>query len=101
MMHPFNLLFAHRTPLVDLMKEAKPDLRLAGLIFHMSRCGSTVVTQMLAALTRNVVLSEPAPIDQILRIWDRLPDVPQPELVQGLRGMVAAAGRRPRLGGGD
>lgn len=97
MMHPFNLLFAHRTPLVDLMKEAKPDLRLAGLIFHMSRCGSTVVTQMLAALTRNVVLSEPAPIDQILRIWDRLPDVPQPELVQCLRGMVAALGRRRRF----
>lgn len=96
MEHPFNLLFRHHTPLADFAAnaDAKPELRLAGLIFHMSRCGSTVITQMLAALARNVVLSEPAPIDQILRIPSRLPDVSQDELVRCLRGMVAALGRR-------
>jgi hypothetical protein len=36
-----------------------PDLPLAGIIFHLSRCGSTLVSRMLAALPENVVLSEP------------------------------------------
>src|ERR1043166_8410879 len=69
MHQPFNLLFSQRTPLSEIAASAgAPELRLAGLIFHMSRCGSTVVSQMLAALAQNVVLSEPAPLDQILRI---------------------------------
>ena len=96
MEHAFNLLFRHHTPLVDFAAstDAKPELRLAGLIFHMSRCGSTVISQMLAALPRNVVLSEPALIDQILRLPTRLPNVSQDELVRCLRGLVAALGRR-------
>ena len=67
MQHPFNLLFGHTTPLAAIADEAnacRSDLKLSGLIFHMSRCGSTVVSRMLAALPRNVVLSEPAPVDQ-------------------------------------
>src|SRR6185437_13560164 len=58
MAHPFNLLFARSTPLADIAHH-EPELRPAGLIFHMSRCGSTLVSRMLAALPRNVVLSEP------------------------------------------
>lgn len=96
MSHPFNLLFAHNTPLAAVAAEADkdPELKLSGLIFHMSRCGSTVVSQMLAALPSNVVLSEPAPIDHILRIADRVANVPQDQLVQCLRGMIVALGRR-------
>jgi hypothetical protein len=41
--------------------------RPAGLIFHMSRCGSTLVAQMLAGLRGSVVLSEPSVIDRVLR----------------------------------
>ncbi len=42
-------------------------LPLAGLILHTSRCGSTLVARMLAALSGAVVLSEPPVIDQVLR----------------------------------
>ena len=96
MKHPFNLLFGHSTPLAVLAAEAdkSPDLKLSGLIFHMSRCGSTVVSQMLAALPGNVVLSEPAPVDQILRLADRCTNAPDGELIQCLRGMMVALGRR-------
>lgn len=96
MQHPFNLLFGHNTPLATIAADAEksPDLKPSGLIFHMSRCGSTVVSQMLAALRRNVVLSEPTPIDQILRIPDRYPDVPDEDVVACLRGMMVALGRR-------
>jgi hypothetical protein len=96
MRQPFNLLLSHRTPLHELEQAQNADLNLAGLIFHMSRCGSTVVSQMLAALERNVVLSEPAALDQVVRLPARLPDMPQDRLVPLMRGMVAALGRKRR-----
>src|ERR1041384_7884431 len=96
MRHPFNLLFGHSSPLAEIAARADdmPELEPSGFIFHMSRCGSTVVSQMLAALPRNVVLSEPAPIDQILRLPDRFPNAPESEVVRCLRGLVVALGRR-------
>ncbi|SEC97143.1 hypothetical protein SAMN05444161_2225 [Rhizobiales bacterium GAS191] len=93
MAHPFNLLFGHSTPLAWLGDE-EFELRPAGLIFHMSRCGSTLVSQMLASLRRNVVLSEPGSLDQILHLPARWPGVTADELVRWLRAMAAALGRR-------
>ena len=96
MRQPFNLLFGHRTPLHELEQAQQAELKLAGLIFHMSRCGSTVVSQMLGALERNVVLSEPAALDQVVRLPTRLPDM-RDRLVPLMRGMVAALGRKRRV----
>jgi len=92
MRHPFNLLFRRTTPLEALAAPEKSELRLAGLIFHMTHCGSTLVAQMLASLPANVVLSEPRPIDWILRAAMR--GVLEDQLVQWLRAMVGALGRR-------
>ncbi len=39
----------------------------SGFIFHTSRCGSTLTSQMLAALQQNIVISEAPPVDSILR----------------------------------
>jgi hypothetical protein len=94
MAHPFNLMFRRATPLAAMTEPAAPELRPAGLIFHMSRCGSTLVSRMLAALPENVVLSEPGPLDQILRARARLPGLTEAQLVALLRGMTAALGRK-------
>ncbi|MBF0394688.1 MAG: hypothetical protein HQL38_18585 [Alphaproteobacteria bacterium] len=53
-----------RTPLDDLhtMGQALPAGEIAGFIFHMSRCGSTLLARMLAQLPETIVLSEPQPI---------------------------------------
>ena len=70
---PFNRLFGFRTPLADLEAWSRAlDLpgRPNGLIFHMSRCGSTLAAQMLAASPQNVVISEAAPIDAIVQLAD-------------------------------
>lgn len=40
---------------------------LKALIFHVSRCGSTMMSQLLTIPDRNIVLSEAPLIDQILR----------------------------------
>jgi len=94
MRHPFNLLFRRETPLAALAAPTEFELRPAGLIFHMTRCGSTLAARMLAALPGSVVLCEPRPIDQILRAPARLAGVSAELLVRWLRAMVAALGRR-------
>lgn len=62
---PFNRLFTVRTPataafIQSLLAEALP---LRGLIFHMSRCGSTLIAQALKAFPGVRVVSEPGLLD--------------------------------------
>ncbi len=60
--NPFARAFRQET---QLDRGTNPDP--AGFIFHMSRCGSTLVAQMLAALPRNTVISEAPLIDDAIR----------------------------------
>ena len=94
---PFALVFQHRTPL-DLLREFAPPAfgpEPAGFVFHLSRCGSTLVSQMLASLPSCVVLSEPAVLDTLLRALHAGAEG-DPTLL--LRGLVGALGR-PRAEG--
>lgn len=63
---PFNRLFGLCTRLASA--PASDAAAPAGLIFHMSRCGSTLVSQMLAASDANLVVSEAPPIDAVVRM---------------------------------
>jgi hypothetical protein len=54
------------TPLENLLA-IEPCWEPTALVFHQSRCGSTLVSQMLAALPEHVVISEAAPIDSLLK----------------------------------
>ncbi len=93
---PFNKVFRRRTDAATLEAWAasRPGLMPNGFIFHMSRCGSTLVTRMLAARRDNIVLSESAAIDTMLR-----PPVPVPEEkhVAWLRALIGGMGQ-PRFG---
>jgi hypothetical protein len=95
--HPFNLLFRHQLPLDSLVEwqKIRPGLKPSGFIFHMSRCGSTLIAQMLAALPQNIVISEAAPMDDVLRV--KRHDVAEPQQVASLSGLLSALGR-PRNG---
>lgn len=77
---------------------ARPGAAPQGFVFHMSRCGSTLIAQMLAAAERNIVLSEAAPLDSVLRAHHRDPGIADDERVAWLRGLVGAFGQR-RTGG--
>ncbi|MFV8754895.1 sulfotransferase [Nannocystaceae bacterium ST9] len=98
---PFALVFRRTTPIAALLDwhADKPGLAPRGFVFHMSRCGSTLVAQMLAAAPEHRVLSEPPPLDTILRS----PRAPSPESVDDdrrvawLRAWISAAGQ-PRAG---
>ncbi|ACL59736.1 sulfotransferase family protein [Methylobacterium nodulans] len=59
--HPFNAAFQQRTR-ADALADRPPGLPVAGFIFHMARCGSTLCAQTLAADAGSRVLSEPGPL---------------------------------------
>lgn len=84
-------------PLDELgaLVDAAPALPLAGIVLHVSRCGSTLLSQMLAAMPSNVVASEPPALDPLIRP----PGTPDADAqVRWLRWMVAALGQRRREG---
>lgn len=92
--HPFYLLFRHQTP-IELLNDLigrQPGLPPVGFIFHMSRCGSTLISRMLATLPQTVVLSEPPPLDKLLRM--RAADE---QRLTWLQGLINAMGQ-PRQG---
>src|SRR5271154_2825599 len=78
------------TRLADLTSQtgSSASLEPTGLIFHMSRCGSTLASQMLAACSANIVVSEASPIDAVVRL-----DASEDERVALLRAMVLALGQ--------
>ncbi|MDO9414087.1 MAG: hypothetical protein Q7T81_16070 [Pseudolabrys sp.] len=91
MRRPFNRLFTYRMTLADFLADARRHESLTpdGFILHMSRCGSTLVAQMLAALPENIVISEAAPVDsvvQFIRVMPTSADL--------LPAIIAAYGRR-------
>jgi len=97
---PFNLAFARRTPLAALERLAReePGLVPNGLIFHMSRCGSTLIAQMLARLEATIVVSEAQPFEALLRAHHLGGDESDGDVtVRRLRALAAVLGR-PRRG---
>ena len=71
--------------------DSQPSLEPAGMIFHLSRCGSTLVSRLLGTLPGVVVAAEPAPLNALLGLD---PDrVDEAALVAVVRALVRALGR--------
>jgi hypothetical protein len=89
---PFNSLFTHRTSIDDLSAwhAASPGIPPTGFIFHMSRCGSTLVSRMLMSLPENVVISEAGPVDYLARAAA----IPEEKRYAWLRAMLSALGQK-------
>lgn len=69
----------------------------AGLIFHISRCGSTLMTRMLGAMQGVVVLSEAPPLEAMIGAGRRDPGLDEAAQIRAIRAMAALLGR-PRDG---
>ena len=91
---PFNRLFRYVTPIAGLADwlQAHPGLRPSGFIFHMSRCGSTLVARMLASLPQNIVISEADPIDTVVRADRVRPGLSLDRQAQWLTWMILGLG---------
>lgn len=72
--------------------DATPSLDPAALIFHSSRCGSTLVSRLLARLPGALVIAEPRPVNSLLLGGATALD--EAEEARLLRLLVRALGRR-------
>ncbi|UVK98970.1 sulfotransferase family protein [Pseudomonas sp. B21-048] len=88
---PFNQAFHRKTALSTLAdwQVCSPGLTPSAFIFHTSRCGSTLRSQMLAQLDNHIVISEPPPLDALLRS-----DLPAVERRVAIKGLLSAYGQR-------
>ena len=95
---PFNRFLPVATSIDALERwvASRPGLPVVGVIAHVSRCGSTLVTQSLAGLPSLVVASEPPPFDAIVR--EGPPDLDVSTRIRWIRAMAGALGQRR---GGD
>jgi hypothetical protein len=93
---PFNRLFRHVTPIETLAAwlKTRPHLEPGGFIFHMSRCGSTLASQMLAALPSNIVVSEASPIDTVVQANRWRPDLSEDRQALWLYSIIGALGQK-------
>jgi hypothetical protein len=91
---PFNQLFDVRTPMTAAAAHlaAHRPLDPTAFIFHTGRCGSTLVAQLLATDPANRVVSEPAPLDAVLRAPLRRAVAPERHL-DWIRTVVGALGQ--------
>jgi Nif11 domain len=94
--HPFNKLFRYQSPIGALSEPitTQPSLSPSGFIFHMSRCGSTLIAQLLASLPQAIVIAEAEPIDAVLRAHFRDPTVSDEQRCAWLQWVFGALGRR-------
>jgi len=90
---PFNQAFRRQTSLSALTdwQTLSPGLAPSAFILHASRCGSTLISQMLARLDDHIVISEPPPLDTLLRS-----DLPAAERRAAIAGLLSAYGHRRR-----
>ncbi len=94
---PFNLALRRQTGLEALIdwQARSPGLEPSLLVFHTSRCGSTLLAQLLRALDGHVVLSEPPPLDALLRAHYRDPTASAWQ-ADAVRALFSAYGQRRR-----
>jgi hypothetical protein len=93
---PFNRLIRYVTPIETLAAwlKTRPHLEPSGFIFHMSRCGSTLVSQMLAALPSNIVVSEASPIDTVVQANRWRPELSEDRQAGWLHSIIGALGQK-------
>ena len=101
MQRPLNLAFRPTTNIEALHACVRNHecLSPSAFVFHLSRCGSTLLAQMFAAVPQNFVLSEASPIDRILAAKRFNPNLSDQDHIAMLRAVVLSLGqkRRPEL----
>ena len=74
----------------DELRRAASDNAPAGIIFHVARCGSTLISQSLKQLGNLAVYAEPQPVNEILvppHEW------PRADMVAAIRALGSAFAR--------
>ena len=93
---PCRLLFQRQSGIEEVGQFVAdhPGLAPTAFVFHMSRCGSTLIAQMLVQGGEHLVLSEPRPIDGVLRTAWAGPGASDGDRCSWLRWIVGAMGQQ-------
>jgi hypothetical protein len=99
MANPASVLFRQRTPFAALESFAQesPGLKPSALIFHLSRSGSTLISQMLATSPANLAIAEAPPMDSVIIAAAHATGVDRATRVGWIQAMASALGQ-PRHG---
>lgn len=72
-----------------------PSLAPTAFIFHVSRCGSTLLAQLLSLDEQNIVLAEPSIFDEVLReIAFKKPEISEQKIDESLKAVVKFLGQK-------
>jgi hypothetical protein len=72
-----------------------PSVTPTAFIFHVSRCGSTLLAQLLSLDEQNIVLAEPPIFDEVLReITFKNPDISEEKIDESLKAVVKFLGQK-------
>jgi hypothetical protein len=75
--------------------ENMPSVAPTAFIFHVSRCGSTLLAQLLSLDEQNVVLAEPPIFDEVLReISFKKPNISEEKIDESLKAVVKFLGQK-------
>ncbi len=75
--------------------ENLPTIPPTAFIFHVSRCGSTLLAQLLSLDEQNIVLAEPPIFDEVLReIAYKKPDFSDKKIEETLKAVVKFLGQK-------
>jgi len=97
MKHPYNSSwFRSETSLDSLIEIAQfvPTVWPTAFIFHVSRCGSTLLSQLLTLGQHRIVLSEVPLLDELLRLPEQLPAVLPAQQEQALLATIRLLGQQ-------
>lgn len=100
MRKPYNLLFRPQCDMSELMQltQDEPCATPQAFIFHMSRCGSTLLKRMLGTLPAMLAISESPAIDQVLMAPRHHANLTEAEYLRWIRAIILATGRPRGLG---
>lgn len=71
------------------------SLTPTAFIFHVSRCGSTLLSQLLSLDEQNIILAEPPIFDEVLReITFKKPDISSEKIEETLKAVVKFLGQK-------
>lgn len=74
-----------------------PTIEPTAFIFHVSRCGSTLLAQLLSLDSQNIVISEAPILDEVMReISFSKFEIPEEEINASIRAVIKLLGKKRR-----
>lgn len=76
------------------LAQTVPAVVPTAFIFHVSRCGSTLLSQLLSGNSQHIVLSEVPLLDELLRLHERRPNLPANQQEQAICAALRLLGQQ-------